>query len=179
MTDSNVEGIGTTRRVPIRELHHYPGNARTHDLGAIADSLDHHGLYRPVVVQQSTMRILAGNGTVEAAREILGWAEVDAYVVDVDDDAALRINLVDNQTQALGGTDPELLAAQLRDLAGDYTGTAFTPGDLKALDAQLARLAEKNAEPEDEPEPMEAVAFWCPNCGHELDPAKVRLASTE
>jgi len=145
------------------QLVHYPGNARTHDLGAIAESLEVHGLYRPVVVQASTMHVLAGNGTVEAARDVLGWTELDCYVVDVDDDAALRINLVDNQAQALGGTDAEALAAQLRLLDGEYQGTGFTQAGLDALEHELAKLAAQEVDPDqvdedDLPEARELIA---------------------
>lgn len=162
MTGIQAEGMGTTVRVPMADLVHYPGNARTHDLGAIAESLETHGLYRPVVVQASTMHVLAGNGTVEAARDVLGWTELDAYVVDVDDDAALRINLVDNQAQALGGTDAQALALQLEQLHGEYHGTGFTGQDLQALQHELDKIAQQAIEPDqdedDLPEPKVLIA---------------------
>lgn len=141
VTERGHGSLGETRRVRVEDLVHYPGNARVHDLAAIADSLDEHGLYRPVVVQESTMHVLAGNGTVEAARDLLGWTHLDVYVVDVDDDRAARINLVDNRTSELGSYDEQALAAQLEALADDLTGTGYTDADLDALQAQLAKLA--------------------------------------
>lgn len=174
MSQTDEQSLGTTQRVQISELHHYPGNARVHDLGAIAESLDVHGLYRPVVVQKSTMRILAGNGTVEAARDVLGWETIDAYIIDVDDDRALRINIVDNQTQALGSNDVEALLKQLRTLDDDLIGTGFQPSDLDALQAELDALSDvPDFEPDDaggDTRLDRRSVTDCPKCGHTFTP---------
>lgn len=111
------------RTVAVSELEPDPGNARTHDLEAIKASLEHHGQYRPLVVQSSRMRILAGNGTWGAARE-LGWERIRCELLDVSDDQARRIVLVDNRTNDLAGYDDELLAELLRPL-DDLAGTGF------------------------------------------------------
>jgi DNA modification methylase len=138
------------RTLPLSDLKPYPGNARRHDLAAITASLEHHGQYRPLVVQASKMRVLAGNGTLAAARE-LGWKKVRCELIEVDDDQARRIVLVDNRTNDLAGYEDELLADLLQPLASDPSGTGFD-------EAALADLLESGdadglGDPDDVPEP--------------------------
>ena len=53
------------------------------------------------------MEVLAGNHTLLAARA-LGWKEIAATFVEVDDEYAKRILLVYNRTDDLaGGIEPE------------------------------------------------------------------------
>ena len=65
----------TRRTLSLSALEPYPGNPRQHNLAAIRESLEEHGQYRPLVIQASSGRILAGNGTFEAAHE-LGWKKI-------------------------------------------------------------------------------------------------------
>lgn len=123
-------------RVKIGDLTAYPGNARTHNLDVIKESLQTHGQYRPLVVQESTGYVLAGNGTREAAAS-LGWEHIDIGVVDVDDDQARRIVLVDNRSNDLAGYDDQALADLLTEVEGELTGTGFTDDDLNSLLATL------------------------------------------
>src|SRR6266550_1502990 len=118
-----------TQRFPLSGLKPYPGNARRGDVGAIKESLERLGLYRPVVVNVRTMEILAGNHVAQAARE-LAWDVIDATVVDVDDDTAKRIVLADNRTNDLAGYDTEALAELLVELEGSLEGTGFSGEDL-------------------------------------------------
>lgn len=131
----------------ISTLAHYPNNAKRHDLQAIAESLRAHGQYRSVVCQKSTRFILAGNGTVEAARDILGWEHISVEWIDCDDETARKIVLVDNRANELGGGyDDEALARLLADLKGSYDGTGFNHADAEAVLARLdaGRLADKD-----------------------------------
>jgi len=115
----------------VDNLEPHPRNPRRGDVQAIADSLRRHGQYRPIVVQQSTGHVLAGNHTFMAAR-YLGWEYVDAVFLDVDDQEALRILLVDNRTADLGTYDEPVLALLLQDLP-DLEGTGYAEEDLDAL----------------------------------------------
>lgn len=128
-------------RVEIDSVSPHPDNPREGDVGAIAESLLEHGQYRPIVVQSSTRRILAGNHTWRAAKSI-GWSQIDAVGVDVDDEQALRILLVDNRASDLGNYDDRALVALLTDLAqqtdGGLVGTGY---DGDALDRLIADLS--------------------------------------
>jgi ParB-like chromosome segregation protein Spo0J len=85
-----------------------------------------------------------------AARE-LGWEEIDASFVDVSDEEATRIVLVDNRTSDLATYDDELLAELLEGL-GDLAGTGF---DDQALDELLDQVAPPPLEEEPPPLPEE------------------------
>lgn len=118
--------------VPVSSLELYPGNARKGDLQAIAASLRENGQVSPLVVQQSTRRVLGGNNTLKAASEILGWAEIDVVFVDVDDKRAAKINAVLNRTADLATYDDSLLLAQLAGL-DDLDGSGYAASDLDEL----------------------------------------------
>ena len=63
----------------IEKLRFDPNNARKHDarnIDAIAKSLNRFGQRKPIVVVGDGT-IVAGNGTVEAAKQ-LGWTEIVA-----------------------------------------------------------------------------------------------------
>lgn len=158
-----------TRKLPIRELNHYHRNARRGDLDAIAESLEVNGQYKPIVVNEGTktgrpFEVLVGNHTVEAAREKLGWEEVDAVLIDVDDATARRIVLADNRTSDLATYDDALLADLLSD-AGDLAGTGFSDVDLDALLVDPAPVEAPEEFPSyDEETPTE---HRCPSCGYE------------
>jgi ParB-like chromosome segregation protein Spo0J len=98
--------------VPLAALRPYEGNPRRGDTRAIRESLERNGQYRSIVVNRRTMEVLAGNHTLRAAIE-LGWEEIAATFVDVDDEQARRIVLVDNRTNDLAGYDSALLAELL------------------------------------------------------------------
>ena len=68
----------------------------------------------------------------------LGHATVPAIVLDVDDDQARRLLLVDNRTQDLAGYDSAVLDALLADLAASAGGLDGTGYDLELeYDASL------------------------------------------
>ena len=118
-------------RAPTRNLTPHPDNARQGNTDLIAQSLEHNGQYRPLVVQSSTGHVLAGNHTLAAA-QTLGWTEVAVQYIDVDDTAARKILLADNRTSDTATYDDQLLA-ELLDSLDDLTGTGYDPGDLDAL----------------------------------------------
>lgn len=130
--------LNQIERVPLDSVVIHPENPRVGNVAAIAESLKVNSQYEPIVVQASTRYVLAGNHRVLAAQD-LGWEEIDAVVVDVDDDHATRIMLSSNRTGDLGSYDLERLVdhlSRLREL-DDLAGTGYTDDD---LDARLAEL---------------------------------------
>jgi DNA modification methylase len=120
---------------PITQLKPHPQNVRQGDIGAISLSLEQHGQYRPIVVQQSTGFILAGNHTYKAAKA-LKWKDIAATYVDVDDEQALRILLIDNRANDLASYDDSALVDMLKALMDTelkLDGTGFDPSDLDQL----------------------------------------------
>ena len=121
--------------IPVTVLKPYDGNARLGNVAMIAESLRVNGQYRPIVVRKGTNEILAGNHTWRAAVE-LGWSSVKAVFVEVDDDGARRIVLVDNRSNDVAGYDDSALVALLGSLP-TLEGTGF---DQESVDSLLASL---------------------------------------
>lgn len=140
--------------VPIEEIAHYPGNARTHDEALLRDSLERNGQYRPVVINRGTLtgrpnEVLAGNGTTGAARD-LGWTHVAATFVDVDDEQARRIVLIDNRANDVAGYDLDALADLLKAAQPDLSGTGYDQNFFDGLIASLYR-PDQLTDPDDAP----------------------------
>lgn len=132
MTDGNNL---KTEYVTLTKLTPHPRNVRQGDVGAISQSLTEHGQYRPIIVQRSTGQIIAGNHTYKAAKA-LGWKQVAVNYLDVTDEQALRILLVDNRTNDLATYDDNALTELLASLAATdqtLTGTGFDGDDLDDL----------------------------------------------
>lgn len=139
--------------IRLDQLRPRKGNPRRGNIDAIAESLERNGQYRPVVVNKPTGEILAGNHTYAAAKR-LGWTNIAATFVDVDEDQAARIVLADNRTGDLGDYDDTLLLDMLKDLDGDLIGTGYNQDDVDALAAlgsagaaDLDDLADQYGEP--------------------------------
>ncbi|WP_051105646.1 ParB N-terminal domain-containing protein [Parafrankia discariae] len=175
MPDSEQTSDSTSRRprihpkithlaVPIDSVKPYPGNARTHNDAELRGSLIEHGQFRPLVVNEPTREILAGNGTWEQARA-LGWDEIAVTWVDVDPLQAKKINLVDNRLGDLAGYDDRLLAELIGSLGDDLTGTGYTANDLD----QLIKGLDGPDAPDDFPDYGDDIPtdHQCPKCGYE------------
>lgn len=117
----------------------YERNPRRGNVDQVAESLRVNGQYRPIVVNRRDNRILAGNHTWRAARQ-LGWTHIAVTWVDVDDAAARRIVLVDNRASDLADYDDRLLAELLADVE-DLAGTGYNPYDIDELATRLLEEA--------------------------------------
>ena len=134
MTVENIPDDLADLRVPIDDLQPYPDNPRQGDVGKLCQSLQLNGQYRPIVVNRRDNTVLAGNHTWKAARQ-LGWDHIAATFVDVDDDQARRIVLVDNRSNDLATYDDQALADILTGIVADVgpiglDGTGFDGDDL-------------------------------------------------
>jgi hypothetical protein len=103
----------------IKDLTPDPANARQHDdknLKAIQGSLKKFGQRKPIVITEDGV-IVAGNGTVEAAKR-LGWLEIQAVTVPDDwtPEQTKAFALADNRTAELAAWNSEILSEQMREL---------------------------------------------------------------
>lgn len=114
----------------VEELRMHPQNPRQGDVDLIASSVDVNGFYGAVIAQRSTGYVLAGNHRLLAAQK-LGIPVLPVIWLDVDDDAARRILLVDNRASDVASMDDEQLVALLREIGTE--GTGFTEDDLAKL----------------------------------------------
>jgi len=112
-----------------------PKNARKHDernLLAIMSSLAAHGQVKPLVVRSEGRIVLAGNGTLEAAKR-LGWPKLACVVVDLDAASAARYSLADNRSAELAEWDWAQLSETLRELGAVVVADLWSPKELELL----------------------------------------------
>ncbi|SKX81066.1 Uncharacterised protein [Mycobacteroides abscessus subsp. bolletii] len=142
--------VGTTTRVSPAELSIYHRNARVGDVDAVMGSLKANGQFKPLCVNIGTQtgrpnEVLAGNHTLKAFRNLAEqnpfdqqWSKIAVHWVDVDDEMATRIVLVDNRSFEDGGFD----AAELVELLNEVgtTGTGYSDADLDDLEAAINRI---------------------------------------
>ncbi|CAB4198254.1 ParB/Sulfiredoxin [uncultured Caudovirales phage] len=130
-------------RVPVGLLRPAKRNARRGAVAEVVESLREFGQHRPVVVQRSTGEVIVGNHLLKAAK-MLGWAEIDALIVEDDDKQALRRGIADNAVGDKAGWDKDELA-ELLDEVGVVPG--FDDREVQELLSRLEAEAEQ-------PEPM-------------------------
>lgn len=145
--------LGKLERLPVPDLNLFHKNPRRGDVDSIVESIRVNGIYKPIVLNRGTLtgrpnEVLAGNHTLQAVRRLAEespedprWANLDAYVVDVNDDDAARIVIVDNRTSDLAATDNRSLFALL-DSLDDVEGTGFVDDDVDDLRAMLEEMGE-------------------------------------
>lgn len=152
-------------KISITDLSLDPKNARKHsarNLEAIAASLEKFGQRKPIVVHRGV--VLAGNGTLEAAKS-LGWTDIDVAEVpdDWDNDTAKAYALADNRTAELAEWDESELAKQLLELQdADW--------DITELGFEITKvLDEPNFQPENIEQPRldQRAPIICPQCSFE------------
>lgn len=131
-------------------------NARKHsarNLAAIAESLSAFGQRKPIVVSQD-MVVVAGNGTVAAARQ-LGWTQLSVAVLPWSDPAkCMAYALADNRTAELAEWDGEVLAGQLLELeaAGwGVDGLGWSARDFNRLQGMAGIVEDEPPAPPVEP----------------------------
>jgi ParB-like chromosome segregation protein Spo0J len=123
--------------VPIGSVKPHPRNARHGDIGAITESLKRFGQQKPIVVQDSSGFVVAGNHLLRSAIA-LGWSEVAVNRVKMTDAEAKAFMVADNRTADLGTYDESLLTELLSEIASSSSlaGTGYDQGDLDERMAQ-------------------------------------------
>lgn len=125
--------------VPINTLKEDPRNARTHgepDQKHLKKSLERYGQRKPIVVRQQTRQVIAGNGTLKAAKA-LGWDFIAAVMVKDDARTAQAYAIADNRTADLSSFDDKQLATLVAELAEEADGLIDSIG---FEDYQVERL---------------------------------------
>lgn len=126
-------------KIKLDKIHVDPANVRKHNrknIDAIKASLQEFGQCKPLVVQQSIMKILAGNGTY-AAMVDLGWTECEIVVVDMSDIKAAAYGIADNRTSELASWDDENLAVLLSKI---QENNEIDTANLGFSDTDIAKL---------------------------------------
>lgn len=171
--------------VPITTVKRSDRSARRGDRDVLLESLTTHGQYRPIVVNTRTGECLAGNRVLDAALE-LGWDELAITTVDVDDDAATRILLVDNRASETGWWDSQALADLLASMP-DLTGTGYDEETAAAIIAATTPPPVLECDDPDEAPELQAETITRPGdvwrlgphtliCGDSTDAEVVAMA---
>jgi DNA modification methylase len=122
--------------VPIASLVPDPSNARKHskkNLDAIKGSLAKFGQQKPIVVGKNNI-VLAGNGTLEAAKA-LGWDKINVVKTDLEGSEAVAYAIADNRTGELAEWDDDTLSKTLSALKDE----GFALGSIGFDDADLSQ----------------------------------------
>lgn len=121
--------------VAVGQVSGYPGNPRRGNLQRLRQSLTAHGQYQPLLVQAATGHVVKGNNTLAAMLE-LGYTHVAAVFLDIDDDRARAVALIDNWTSDESDYDQAALADLLAGVV-DWDATGWSVDDLDDLLAGL------------------------------------------
>ena len=166
---------GEMRDVAISDLKPWPQNYRTHpeaQLLRLDESLRRYGQRSAVVVQASTMRIVAHHAVVQSAGR-LGWETVRCDVWECTDDEAAAYLVDDNELSNLAEDDEAVLAGLLVSLQEtDFPPLAYNEDELNALLEQsmtpgpFPQKEVPDEFPEYHPDGMK-TEHQCPKCGYE------------
>lgn len=123
------------KHVEIESLTEDAKNARTHgdrNIASIKLSLSRFGQQKPIVVTRDGV-VVAGNGTLRAARE-LGWTTIAVVETDLDPMQAAAFGIADNRTAELADWDIPSLVSVLSGLDEEIQpATGFDPVEVEAF----------------------------------------------
>lgn len=127
----------------ISDLIFDPANARSHseqNLKAIKRSLETFGQRKPIVLNSKDV-VVAGNGTLQAAKD-LGWTEIETVSVPEDwsDDQIKAFAIADNRTAELAEWNAEQLSltlANLEESGWELKDLGFTKSELTDITSDL------------------------------------------
>lgn len=105
------------KMVPINSIAPHPKNPNKNDISRIEASIGKRGFYGLVIVQQSTMFILAGEHRWRALLR-RNNTKVRVGIIDVDDETAIEILLSDNKLNHLGKLDAAISVDIIQELCG-------------------------------------------------------------
>ena len=149
--------------IAVSELSLDPSNVRKHsrrNLDAIKASLRKFGQQKPIVVDAKGI-VLAGNGTLTAAKE-LGWTEIQATRTELAGVEATAFAIADNRTAELAEWEEDGLAKVLESLkVEDADLLAATGYDAAEVDKMVGAAVTEDEVPEPPADPItKAGDLW-------------------
>ena len=148
-----------TEKKLISELSLDPANVRKHsrkNLDSIVASLKKFGQQKPIIIDNKGI-VLAGNGTLTAAKE-LGWTEINVIKTDLTGIDATGYAIADNRTSELAEWDEKLgdILTSLKNEGVNLIDIGFDENDLMKLLAPVVEInlgkTDANEEWKDMPE---------------------------
>ena len=111
--------------VAVDTLLAHPENPRRGRVDKIVESIKAHGFLGTLTAQTSTRHILIGNHRWRAAKEA-GLTHVPVRWLDIGDEDAKRVLIIDNRTSDQAENDQVLLTQLLQSLAPTTAGLSGT-----------------------------------------------------
>lgn len=155
----------SVRYVPLSDISSWERNPKSHDDISIYESMMRFGFTSPVIVNESTGKLLAGHGRIKVLRDTKRLGGSPPEGIQINDDGEWLVPVVggvslegedehgayvlaDNRTSENGGWLDQELAAVLEQIESTVGlhGTGFTDQDLEAL---LKRGETEDREPTD------------------------------
>ena len=154
----------------ITELSLDPSNVRKHgrkNIDAIKASLRKFGQQKPIVVDAKGI-VLAGNGTLAAAKE-LGWTEIEVTRTELTGSAATAFAIADNRTAELAEWDDNLgdVLKSLQDADVDLADLGYSADDIAKI--QTPDFAAGTVDDQGKLDTLEPKIVTCPHCRKEFD----------
>lgn len=171
--------------IAVTDLHIDPGNVRRHperNMAAIKASLARFGQVKPIVIDANNV-VRAGNGTLEAARE-LGWATIKCVRSGLCGVDLVAYSVTDNRSAELAEWDDDALAKTLRSLRDedfDLDAVGFTDAEVDSLFGVTGEAVDDATPPEEFPAHDESieVEHVCPKCGYSWSGGKTVPVGSE
>ena len=161
-----------TEEVDLSELLGDPANVRLHgqrNIETIKASLARFGQQKPIVVDSAGV-VVAGNGTLEAAKE-LGWSTVHIVRTGLKGSDRVAYAIADNRTAELAKWDDVALTEQLSSLAVEgsdiLNAAGYSEEELERLVNEAVNV--KSTKPTEVDIDDIDLANKCPACGFEFD----------
>jgi len=140
------------QQLSVEQLSSDPANARKHgdhNLATIVASLRRFGQQKPIVIDKSGV-VRAGNGTLEAARQ-LGWETIAVVQTALESSEATAYAIADNRTAELAEWDNEVLMGTLEGLQLEdpdlLAAAGFTDDELAAIADEFREDDELDEDP--------------------------------
>lgn len=125
--------------VPIGSVKQHPDNPRNGDIDVIIESIRVNGYIAPIIVQESTRYIIAGNHRWQALHALKSKV-VPALVVNFTDEQALRYLLADNATSDKAMNDTAAMVElmnMMKETDLGLVGTGMDENDLMRMMEEL------------------------------------------
>ncbi|MBN2167606.1 MAG: DNA modification methylase [Actinobacteria bacterium] len=161
-TEPNITESLMVLVVDIDSVKEDPRNARRHptaNLTAIKQSLTIYGQRKPIVVNEETGIIEAGNGLWKAAK-LMGWTHIAAVKVKDDPASATGFAIMDNQSANLAEWDMPVLKdllLELEKIEFEMDNTGFSTRDIEELLADVREPKPGLILDDDVPETEESI----------------------
>ena len=157
-------------KIPLSDLKLDPNNLRSHGpegISMIKRSLEENSQYKPLIVDEKSLIVLAGNGRLMAMKE-LGWETADCVLVDSEMHDGIEV--IDNRLNELSAwyDDEEINDWLLQNKGTDWWGVDSE----KSID--LLKISKKR-ESNSKIKKREKKTPLCPCCGKPLKRKSINI----